>query len=81
MPRKADNEGGLYRREGQNNSGDDDSSHVTDGFQLPDLGAELDAPPAYGDHFDELQLSQAGFEAGAAVTGMLVGALPCMFTV
>lgn len=42
---------------------------VADGFRAPDLGAELDAPPAYGEHHDQLQLSQAGFEAGAAVTG------------
>jgi hypothetical protein len=63
------NEDGLNQRREQNNSKDEDGSNVSDGFQVPDLGADLDAPPAYGDHFDELQLSQAGFEAGAAVTG------------
>lgn len=42
---------------------------VADGFRPPDLGARDDAPPAYGEHHDQLQLSQAGFEAGAAVTG------------
>lgn len=42
---------------------------VADGLRAPDLGATVDAPPAYGDHHDQLQLSQAGFEAGAAVTG------------
>lgn len=49
------------------------SSYVSDGasISVPDLGANLDAPPAYGDEFNELQLSQAGFEAGAAVTGEL----------
>ncbi|KAK3939702.1 glycosyltransferase family 28 domain-containing protein [Diplogelasinospora grovesii] len=50
--------GDAYRRrEGQTNT-------------VPDLGAADDAPPAYGtgDHLDQLQLSQAGFEAGAAVT-------------
>lgn len=32
--------------------------------------AELDvAPPAYGEHHDQLQFSQAGFSADAAVTG------------
>ena len=37
---------------------------------VPDLGGGDDAPPpAYGDSLDQLQLSQAGFEAGAAVTG------------
>ncbi|KAK3394228.1 glycosyltransferase family 28 domain-containing protein [Podospora didyma] len=36
---------------------------------VPDLGGGDDAPPpAYGDSLDQLQLSQAGFEAGAAVT-------------
>ncbi|EJT74441.1 hypothetical protein GGTG_08281 [Gaeumannomyces tritici R3-111a-1] len=33
-----------------------------------DLGADKEAPPAYGAHLDQLQLSQAGFEAGATVT-------------
>jgi hypothetical protein len=42
---------------------------VADGLQAPDLGARDDAPPAYGEHHDQLQLSQVGFEAGAAVTG------------
>lgn len=27
------------------------------------------APPAYGEHHDQLQFSQAGFNADAAVTG------------
>lgn len=50
---------------------DTTSSYVSDigSVSVPDLGATLDAPPAYGDHFDELQLSQAGFSAGAVVTG------------
>lgn len=34
-----------------------------------DLGASDDAPPAYGDLFDQLNLSQPGFNAGAMVTG------------
>lgn len=34
-----------------------------------DLGASDEAPPAYGDHHDQLNLSQAGFNAGAVVTG------------
>ncbi|KAJ4394056.1 hypothetical protein N0V93_003273 [Gnomoniopsis smithogilvyi] len=33
-----------------------------------DLGAGDDAPPAYGTLFDQLHLSQAGFNAGAVVT-------------
>ncbi len=41
---------------------------ISDGFIVQDLGATEDAPPAYGDHMDQLQLSQAGFQAGAAVT-------------
>ena len=50
---------------------DTTSSHVSDdaSVSVPDLGAEQDAPPAYGDQFDELHLSQAGFSAGAVVTG------------
>lgn len=44
-------------------------STVADGFNPADLGAGEDAPPAYGEQFDKVQLSQAGFEAGAAVTG------------
>jgi len=42
---------------------------ITDGFNIQDLGATDEAPPAYGDSLDHLQLSQGGFEAGAAVTG------------
>lgn len=42
---------------------------VADGLNAPDLGASDDAPPAYGEHHDQLTLSQVGFEAGAAVTG------------
>jgi hypothetical protein len=42
---------------------------VSDGFQVPSLGAEADAPPAYGELHDQLQLSRAGLQAGAAVTG------------
>lgn len=37
-----------------------------------DLGAGNDAPPAYGTLFDQLHLSQAGFNAGAVVTGMIL---------
>jgi hypothetical protein len=37
-------------------------------------GTDFDIPPpAYGDHHDQLQLSQAGFAAGAAVTGKQSG--------
>ncbi|KAF4784676.1 glycosyltransferase family 28 domain-containing protein [Colletotrichum scovillei] len=42
---------------------------VSDGFSLPSLEAETEAPPAYGDLPDQLQFNQAGFEAGANVTG------------
>ncbi len=41
---------------------------VYDGFS--DMDVQLDAPPPYGELPDQLQFSQAGFEAGAAVTGM-----------
>jgi hypothetical protein len=72
MTRKAVDEAAMSNYEDQ----DEASSYtVSDGFSVsvPDLGANLDAPPAYGDDFNELQLSQAGFEAGAAVTGKLPG--------
>lgn len=50
---------------------------VSDGFNYThdnassplDLGASDDAPPAYGEVHDQLNLSQDGFNAGAAVTG------------
>lgn len=50
---------------------------VADGFSFGregdnsplDLGASEEAPPAYGDLYDQLNLSQAGFKAGATVTG------------
>lgn len=41
---------------------------VSDGFQVPSLGGETDAPPAYGEVHDQLRLSRAGLQAGAAVT-------------
>lgn len=52
---------------------------VRDGFNYThdnassplDLGASDDAPPAYGEVHDQLNLSQDGFNAGAAVTGEL----------
>ena len=51
----------------------DDSSEplITDGFVVPDLEVDDEAPPAYGDHLDRVQFTQPGFEAGAAVTGRL----------
>ncbi|KAJ0161368.1 hypothetical protein CTA2_6340, partial [Colletotrichum tanaceti] len=42
---------------------------VSDGFSLPSLEPETMAPPAYGDLPNQLQFNQAGFEAGANVTG------------
>lgn len=42
---------------------------ISDGFNNVDLGADTDAPPAYGEFHDKIELSHAGFEAGAAVTG------------
>ncbi|CRK15377.1 hypothetical protein BN1708_011444, partial [Verticillium longisporum] len=40
----------------------------SDGFSLPDLEAETEAPPAYGELHDQIQLSQSGIQAGASVT-------------
>lgn len=37
-----------------------------------DLGAGDEAPPAYGTLYDQLNLSQAGFNAGAVVTGTIM---------
>lgn len=48
---------------------------VTDGFLVPDLDPENEAPPAYGELHDQVQFSQPGFEAGAAVTGNLFSLL------
>lgn len=45
---------------------------VTDGFLVPDLEdlePPQDAPPAYGEFPDQMNFSQSGYEAGAAVTG------------
>ncbi|KAK5992898.1 Sterol 3-beta-glucosyltransferase UGT80B1 [Cladobotryum mycophilum] len=41
---------------------------VTDGFVIPDLEVPTEAPPAYGDQVDHIELSQPGLDAGAAVT-------------
>lgn len=51
------------QRQGQPDTGGLDNSPL-------DLGAADEAPPAYGELHDQLNLSQAGFNAGAAVTGM-----------
>lgn len=56
----------------------DDASDalVTDGFLVPELDVQTgsdepphEAPPAYGELHDQMQFSQPGFEAGAAITG------------
>ncbi|PHH83711.1 hypothetical protein CDD82_4673 [Ophiocordyceps australis] len=52
----------------QGSSEDAYQSLVADGYVLPTLDAPDDMPPAYGEHHDQLQFSQAGFDAGAAVT-------------
>jgi len=41
---------------------------VLEELEDPDLTGDEVPPPAYGEFHDQLQLSQAGFEAGAAVT-------------
>lgn len=60
-------DGFLYnngqRQQGQYDAEAQDTSPL-------DLGAGDEAPPAYGELHDQLNLSQAGFNAGAAVTGM-----------
>ncbi|KAL0935189.1 glucosyl glucuronosyl [Colletotrichum truncatum] len=42
---------------------------VSDGFSLPSLEADNEAPPAYGELHDQLHFSHSGVEAGANVTG------------
>lgn len=51
-------------------------SLISDGYLAPDLPEHSgyqdrseEPPPAYGEHPDQMQFSQPGFEAGAAVTG------------
>lgn len=51
---------------------------VPDGFLVPELEGQgenqnqpQEPPPAYGEQHDQLQFSQPGFEAGAAITGTL----------
>ncbi|ROT34996.1 UDP-Glycosyltransferase/glycogen phosphorylase [Sodiomyces alkalinus F11] len=43
------------------------SALISNGFNLPDLQAEDQAPPAYGDVYDRMHFSQAGFQAGASI--------------
>lgn len=49
----------------------DDFSSATALPDLPELGAEEEVPPAYSEVHDHLSLHQAGFDAGATVTGKL----------
>ncbi|KAK1755035.1 glycosyltransferase family 28 domain-containing protein [Echria macrotheca] len=51
-----------------NSAGQTNPVSLLEDLDNPDLGASEAAPPAYGDLHDQLQLSQAGIEAGAAVT-------------
>ncbi|KAI0409887.1 hypothetical protein F4802DRAFT_542482 [Xylaria palmicola] len=48
----------------------DDSQNYNNGFlpESPDLGAHEDVPPAYSETHDQLNIHQAGFDAGAVVT-------------
>lgn len=55
----------------------DPASLLSDGFLVPELEGNYgtseqpqEAPPAYGEQHDQMQFSQPGFEAGAAITGM-----------
>jgi hypothetical protein len=43
---------------------------LSDGFLTDKLAATNDAPPAYGELPDQIEFSQPGIEAGAAVTRM-----------
>ncbi|KAI0966464.1 hypothetical protein F4678DRAFT_449497 [Xylaria arbuscula] len=48
----------------------DDNQHYNNGFlpESPELVAQEDVPPAYSEFHDRLNIHQAGFDAGAAVT-------------
>ncbi|KAH8165562.1 hypothetical protein CIB48_g2700 [Xylaria polymorpha] len=48
----------------------DDSQNYNNGFlpESPELVAQEDVPPAYSEFHDQLNIHQAGFDAGAAVT-------------
>jgi hypothetical protein len=71
-------EGTLPRRPtGSNAPWRTNAVPIDDGLDGADQGVP---PPAYGEHHDQVQISQAGFAADAAVTGEAakspVGALP-----
>ena len=66
----AENERSKARRQPSSRPPPASEAVVTDGFVLPTLDVPADAPPAYGNHLDQLQFSRTGFEAGAAVTGV-----------
>lgn len=66
----------VTRRDTQPRPSQDDL--VSGGFLVPELEGHdgdqqhpQEAPPAYGEQHDQMQFSQPGFEAGAAITGKL----------
>jgi hypothetical protein len=72
------NSGSANNLERNSHHDDTPSIAVSDGFRsptalpdLPELGAEEEVPPAYSEVHDRLSLHQAGFDAGATVTGEL----------
>lgn len=61
----AQNQVPLQRRvTGANRAGRTNAVPIAEDLEDPNL----DAPPPYGDHHDQLQFSQTGFNADAAVT-------------
>lgn len=40
-------------------------------LEVPAVGEPIDAPPAYGEHLDQIQVSQDGFSTHAKLTGEL----------
>ncbi|KEY65070.1 hypothetical protein S7711_08140 [Stachybotrys chartarum IBT 7711] len=54
--------------DGQPESYTDYQNLVSNGFQISE-GLANEAPPAYGEHHDQVQFSQPGYSADAAVTG------------
>ncbi|KAI1433862.1 hypothetical protein GGR50DRAFT_461116 [Xylaria sp. CBS 124048] len=51
-------------------TGNEDSGNYSAGFvpEIPELGTDDDAPPAYSEFHDQLDIHQAGFDAGAVIT-------------
>ena len=68
-------EGTLPRRVPDTVPGRTNAVPIDEDMETPDDVA----PPAYGEHHDQLQFSQAGFAADASVTGEYRDPLCCLY--